>query len=169
MRQYIRDRTAGGTYFLTFNLLNRQQTLLTDNIDKVRQAYRLTQQHQPFSLQAMVILPEHIHWLIQLPINDDNYAARVSLFKAAFSRQMAKTEILSQSRMAKRERGIWQRRFWEHRIRDEHDFKQHMDYIHYNPVKHGYTVAAKDWPFSTFHHWVSQKVYSQHWGSIEKN
>jgi putative transposase len=75
MRQYIRDRTVGGTYFLTFNLLNRQETLLTDNIDKVRQAYRLTQKHQPFSLQAMVILPEHIHWLIQLPINDDNYAA----------------------------------------------------------------------------------------------
>ena len=112
----------------------------------------------------MVILPEHIHWLIQLPINDDNYAASVSLFKSAFSRQMAKTEILSQSRMAKRERGIWQRRFWEHRIRDEHDFKQHMDYIHYNPVKHDYTVTAKDWPFSTFHYWVKQQVYPQYWG-----
>ncbi len=164
MRQYIRDRVTGATYFLTFNLLNRQQAILIDHIDALRNAYRLTQQHQPFYLDAMAILPDHVHWLIRLPANDDNYGARVSLFKAAFSRQMAKTEVLTHSRIIKRERGIWQRRFWEHRIRDDRDLKQHMDYIHYNPVKHGYATQTKDWPFSTFHYWVKQGVYSEDWG-----
>lgn len=169
MRHYIRDRTAGATYFLTFNLLNRKQAILVDRIDLIRAAYRKTQQHQPFQLNAMVVLPDHIHLLLTLPNQDDDYSFRVSLFKAAFTRQLPKNEYITKSRTDKRERGIWQRRFYEHRIRDDLDFARHTDYIHYNPVKHGYVQHTKDWAFSTFHYWVGQGVYSPDWGDALPN
>lgn len=164
MRQYIRDKTAGACYFFTLTLQNRQSNLLTEKIDAIREAYRFTKQHAPFILHGMVVLPDHIHLLITLPELDDNYAARVSMFKSAFSRQIPRDEPISTSRDSKRERGIWQRRFFEHRIRDEFDFETHMHYIHYNPVKHGYVQQPIDWPYSTFHYLVTHGIYNADWG-----
>lgn len=174
MRQYIRDKTAGACYFFTLTLQDRHSHLLTENIQAIRQAYRFTQQHAAFVLHGMVVLPDHLHIQITLPSGDDNYSARMSMFKSAFSRQIPDGELISPSRDRKRERGIWQRRFFEHRIRDDFDFETHMNYIHYNPVNHGYVQQPIDWPFSTFHDWVTHGVYAADWGSscfivVDKN
>ncbi len=113
----------------------------------------------------MVILPEYLHTIWTLPTNDANYAMRWRLIKSYFSRHILKTEYISTSRQKRQERGIWQRRFWEHTIRDDKDFENHMDYLHYNPVKHGYVKSVADWEFSTFHHCVKQGIYSADWGN----
>ena len=115
----------------------------------IRQAYRITKQNHNFQLHALILLPDHIHILITLAEESDNYAVIISSLKTHFSRQIAKSddETINQSRIKKRERGIWQRRFWEHRIRDELDYQRHMDYIHYNAVKHGYVERPIDWPY----------------------
>jgi len=130
MRQYIRDRTAGTTYFFTLNLLNRQNNLLTTHIDILRSTYRNAQKSMPYTLHAMVVLTDHLHMLLTLPENDENYPQRISQIKSHFSRALPKIETINISRQNKGERGIWQRRYWEHRIRDELDFQRHMDYIH---------------------------------------
>jgi putative transposase len=166
MRQYIRDRTAGATYFFTLNLLNRQSNLLVEQIVALRAAYQNTQKSMPFTLHAMVVLPDHLHMLMTLPENDINYPQRISQFKAHFSRALPKIENINESRQRKDERGIWQRRYWEHRIRDELDYQRHMDYIHYNPVKHGYTQAVKEWSYSTFHQCVTDGIYSENWAAL---
>jgi putative transposase len=163
MRTYIRDRTDGATYFLTLNLLNRQSELLVQHIDELRIAYSNTQNSMPFSLDAMVVLPDHLHLMLTLPDNDNNYAQRVSCLKGQFSIQIPNIEWVNESRAGKGERGIWQRRFWEHRIRDDLDYQLHMNYIHYNPVKHRHVGAVKDWPYSTFHNCVRQGVYDLDW------
>jgi putative transposase len=112
----------------------------------------------------MVVLPEHLHAIWKLPEGDADYPMRWSLLKSGFSRGLEKTELIRASRLNKRERGIWQRRYWEHQIRDEWDFEKHADYIHYNPVKHGYVKRPVDWPFSTFHRYVQTGVLPEHWG-----
>lgn len=166
MRTYIRDKTKGGTYFLTMTLLDRKSELLTTHINEFRRAYQLTQQNHNFELNAMVMLPDHIHMLITLAENSDNYAVIISSIKTHFSRQIKKSasETISHSRVRSRERGIWQRRFWEHRIRDDLDYQRHMDYIHYNAVKHGYVARPSDWPYSTFKRYVSEGIYRSDWG-----
>lgn len=132
MRTYIRDRVKGGTYFSTINLLNRQSQLLTDHIEAFRRAYQLTKKNHDFELCAVIVLPDYIHMLITLAENSDDYAVIVANIKSHFSRQIPKldNEVINHSRSKKKERGIWQRRFWEHRIRDELDYQRHMDYIH---------------------------------------
>ncbi|MDE2421624.1 MAG: transposase [Gammaproteobacteria bacterium] len=165
MRQYIRDRTAGATYFFTINLLNRQSNLLVEHITALRAAYNSTQKSMPFTLHAMVVLPDHLHMLLTLPENDVNYPQRISQMKSRFSRALPEIENINESRQHKGERGIWQRRYWEHRIRDELDYQRHMDYIHYNPVKHGYVNAAKDWSYSTFHQCVRDGIYAEDWAA----
>ncbi|GAB2505512.1 transposase [Pseudoxanthomonas sangjuensis] len=165
VRTYLRNRTLGGTYFFTVNLAERQgNTLLTDNIDLLREAFRRTLAEYPVAMDAIVVLPDHLHCLWRMPEGDDNYASRWRLIKAGFSRAMAKGERQSASRLRKGERGIWQRRYWEHLIRDETDYARHVDYIHYNPVKHGYVAQARDWPYSTFPRWVERGVYTEGWG-----
>jgi len=163
MSNYIRDKTKGGCYFLTFNLANRHSQLLLTHIDKFRDAYAKTIQHHRFDLDAMVVLPDHVHMLITLAQDSDDYAVIVASIKSQFSRQINKTEAITASRQAKRERGIWQRRFWEHRIRDDADYRQHMDYIHNNPVKHGYVNRPQDWQYSTLHKWIKKGVYPANW------
>lgn len=118
----------------------------------------------PFKLDAMVVLPEHLHALMTLPQNDHDFATRWMLIKSGFSRQLPKQERISRSRQTKGERGIWQRRYWEHLIRDENDFARHVDYIHYNPVKHGHVTAAVDWPYSTIHQHIEQGMMDAGWG-----
>lgn len=165
MRNYIRDKTKGGCYFLTFNLQDRQSQLLTTHINEFRQAFKKTKQHQSFELNAMVVLPDHVHLLITLADDNDNYANIVANLKANFSRQIPKleSENISPSRADKKERGLWQRRFWEHRIRDDNDYKQHVDYIHYNPVKHGYCSQPTEWKYSTIHKFISDGLYPKGW------
>ena len=171
MRTYIRDKTKGGTYFLTMNLSNRKSELLTKYINEFRQAYRLTKQNHNFELNAMILLPDHVHMLITLAENSDDYAIIIASIKTHFSRQIKKSdsEITNHSRIRRRERGIWQRRYWEHRIRDELDYQRHMDYIHYNAVKHGYSERPIDWPYSTFQKFVEEGIYSSYWGGVGIN
>ena len=115
---------------------------------------RRVRERHPFYIDGWVVLPDHMHCIWTLPQGDDDYAKRMRLVKTLFSKKMPKTERLSSVRQRKGERGIWQRRYWEHTIRDEQDYTTHMDYLHYNPVKHGYADKVMDWPHTTFKHHV---------------
>lgn len=117
-----------------------------------------------FRIEAAVILPDHLHAIWTLPDGDRDFSTRWMLIKAGFSRQLESGERRSKSRFVKGERGIWQRRYWEHFIRDEEDLARHADYIHYNPVKHGHVRQIKDWPHSTFHRHVNRGMYPIDWG-----
>ena len=161
--QYKRYYQQGATYFFTINLADRSSELLTQNIDTLRQAFITVKNKHPFYIDAIVILPEHLHMMCTLPQDDANFSKRIKLIKYYFSYRLAKTEPISKSRLRKGERGIWQRRFWEHCIRDARDFRNHVDYIHMNPVKHGLVHHVKDWPYSSFHRYVDQGVLPKDW------
>jgi putative transposase len=162
--RYRRAKTAGGYYFFTVNLADRNTDMLVEHIAVLRAAILRVKQAHPFSIVAMVVLPEHLHAVWRLPSGDADYPMRWSLIKSGFSRQMARAERIRPSRQTKRERGIWQRRYWEHQIRDEDDLARHVDYIHYNPVKHGWVRQAADWPHSTFHEYVRRGMIPPDWG-----
>lgn len=161
--RYRRADVAGGTYFFTVNLAERKRTLLVDHVDRLREAIRLVKKAHPFHIDAMVILPDHLHALWTLPEWDADFAMRWALIKAGFSRQLPGGERRNKSRVSKGERGIWQRRYWEHLIRDDSNRARHVDYIHYNPVKHGYVQRVTDWPYSSFHRYVKRGLYSENW------
>ncbi|WP_341502149.1 transposase [Gallaecimonas sp. GXIMD4217] len=164
MPDYRRVWLPGATYFFTVNLLRRQgNNLLVRHIDLLRQAVLQVKHRHPFIIHAWVVLPDHLHCIIELPQGDCDYATRWRLIKGGFSRQLSKTERRSPVRLHRRERGIWQRRYWEHLIRDQRDLANHMDYIHYNPVKHGLVNRVVDWPYSTFHRHVRLGVYPKDW------
>ena len=161
---YYRRATAfGATWFFTINLANRRESLLVDHIDALRDSLRIVKQNHPFEIVAAVILPEHLHLLIELPPNDNHYPMRIALLKSGFSRRLPKTETIRASRLKKRERGIWQRRYWEHQIRDARDLEIHADYIHFNPVKHGLVARAADWQFSTIHRFIARGDVNENW------
>ncbi|MDD2720709.1 MAG: transposase [Gallionella sp.] len=164
MRTYTRAFAPGGTFFFTVNLADRSATLLTDHIDALRASVRRVREAHPFHIDAMVVLPEHLHAIWTLPEGDTDYPTRWALIKAGFSRQLDKIERINASRKRKGERGIWQRRYWEHQIRDANDYARHVDYIHYNPVKHGYVYAPRDWPHSSFHRFVREGILPEDWG-----
>lgn len=161
---YRRVTLKGATYFFTINLADRQSTLLTAHIDDLRQAVREVHRAHPFEIIAWVVLPEHMHTVWSLPSEDAGYSMRWNQIKGRFSRRIAKNEYVTPSRAGKRERGIWQRRFWEHWIRDEVDLERHVDYIHYNPVKHGLVDKVVDRPYSSFHRFVQRGWLSEDWG-----
>lgn len=163
--RYRRADTAGGTYFFTVNLAERSSDMLVRHIDDLRAVMQHVKQTHPFALLAMVVLPEHLHAIWRLPPDDTNYPLRWSQIKTGFSRRMAKTERVRTSRQAKRERGIWQRRYWEHQIRDEVDLARHVDYIHFNPVKHGWVARPVDWPHSTLHGYIERGMVTPDWGA----
>ena len=166
MRTYKRVKITGGTYFFTVNLAHRHgNDLLIRNIPDLREAFRHVRNVHPFGLDAIVVLPDHLHCLWQLPPNDDDFPTRWRLIKARFSRCIDRGERISRSRQRKGERGVWQRRYWEHVIRDEQDYQRHVDYIHFNPVKHGLAQSAKDWPYSSFHAWVKRGAYPVDWAA----
>lgn len=144
----------GGTYFFTVNLAERGGDLLVREIELLRSAYASVTAKHPIHCDAMVILPDHIHAVWTLPQGDADFSVRWKKIKAAFSRNCAQTMLVSESKARKGERGIWQRRFWEHCIRDETDFAVHVEYCHWNPVKHGFVKQAVDWPYSTVHRTV---------------
>jgi len=169
MTNYRRIYTPGATWFFTINLAERNNNaLLIENIDQLRQAFRYVKQRRPFDINAAVVLPEHLHCVWTLPPNYSEYSIRWNLLKAHFSRSIHKGEHVSVSRISKRERGIWQRRFWAHLITNERDFNQHIDYVHWNPVKHGWAKQAADWPYSSFHRYVKLGIYPLDWGGAEE-
>ena len=163
MTDYRRNFVAGGSFFFTVNLADRRLLLLTEYVDKLRIAVRDVRQRHPFTIDAMVVLPEHLHAVWMLPDGDADFSTRWRQIKSAFSRSLPVSETVSRSRSSKGERGIWQRRYWEHTIRDENDFARHIDYVHINPVKHGLVTRVKDWPYSSFHRMVKVGVYPEDW------
>ena len=166
--RYRRSFTPGGYYFFTLTLQNRRQDLLVRHIDVLRRAFAEVKQKHPFDIVAVCILPEHLHLLMALPPeNDCNYPTRLRLIKTKFSKALPKTETLTVSRSKKKERGIWQRRYWEHEIHNQQDLNAHIDYIHFNPVKHGYVNKVGDWPYSSFHRYVAQGILPQDWADWE--
>jgi putative transposase len=163
MPNYRRVWVPGGTYFFTVNLLERRHTLLVDRVDALRVAFGVARSSRPFEVIAMVVLPDHLHCVWQLPPGDDDHATRWRQIKTAFVKQIPRGERRSLRRQIKAERGVWQHRYWEHLIRDERDLRNHVDYIHFNPVKHGHCLKARDWPYSSFHRFVRNGVLPPDW------
>ncbi|WP_028301580.1 REP-associated tyrosine transposase [Oceanospirillum beijerinckii] len=161
--QYRRNYVEGGTYFFTVNLQDRGETLLVDRVDELRESVRWVKRRRPFYIDAWVVLPDHIHAVWTLPEGDADYSSRWREIKKRFSKALPQDELRSCVRERKGERGIWQRRFWEHTIRGDQDFRHHVDYVHYNPIKHGMVNQLKDWPFSSFHRYVVNGVYPTGW------
>ena len=137
--------------------------MLVRHIDALSNAVRRVRRRYPFHIDAWVVLPDHLHTVWTLPPGDDDYTNRWRTIKQHFSRALDTTEHRSDVRTRRRERGIWQRRFWEHAIRDDADYAAHVDYVHINPFKHGYVQRVRDWPLSTFHRFVEQGIYPVDW------
>src|SRR5579862_7637742 len=163
MPDYRRNRIPGATYFFTVNLFDRSSNLLVLQIDALREAVQTTRSRSPFMIDAWVVLPDHMHCLWTLPEGDSDFSRRWWEIKTAFSKSLPNTEARSVVMDRRGERGIWQRRYWEHTIRDERDFAAHMDYIHFNPVRHGLAEHPGDWPFSSFRRCVAAGFYPSDW------
>ena len=161
MVRYRRNLLPGGTYFFTVTLADRRSTALVDNIAILREAFRAARRERPFTIDAIVILPEHLHLVMTLPVGDADYSGRWRRIKGLFARRVAKA--VSLERNARGEYALWQTRFWEHTIRDESDFERHIDYIHYNPVKHALVSRVADWPYSSFHRYVRLGILPDDW------
>ena len=172
MSDYRRVYIPGGVYFFTVVTHNRNPILThQDARVTLRKAWLNVLQEYPFELIALCLLPDHIHCSWKLPESDSNYSLRWQRIKGYFSKHINKNgfniPMPSKSKIKKRECGVWQRRFWEHTIRDQDDLNNHIDYIHFNPVKHGYVQRPLDWPWSTFHKYLSLGVYEPDWGYME--
>lgn len=163
MPNYRRNWVPGGTYFFTVALLERKRDLLVAEIDLLRDSVRRVKRLYPFEIDAWVVLPDHLHSIWTLPPNDADYAKRWRLIKLLFSKGIPKHERLSSVRVNRKERGIWQRRYWEHTIRDDDDYRHHIDYVHWNPMKHGLVEKISDWPYSSFHRYVKAGLYTDDW------
>jgi putative transposase len=166
--EYRRARIKGGTYFFTLNTFRRRRLFSNPaNVELLRKAFRRVMKLHPFKIDAFVLLPDHLHCIWTLPEEDDDYPTRWRLIKTLFTRKCQDrfSIIPSRSRVNKREQALWQRRYWEHLIRDEEDFNSHVDYIHYNSVKHGWSRSALDWQYSSFHRYLRDGFYEKHWGS----
>ena len=208
MPNYRRAAISGGTYFFTLVTSRRQKILCHDNFrTALRDAITTTREKMPFAIDAMVLMPDHLHAIWTLPENDHDYSARWSMIKRLVTQRLGgvvgahgapyvlpsdgvvgahgapygdgggdgfvgcavRTGIshgprVSASRIKRREGAIWQRRFWEHQVRDQAELNRCLDYLHWNPVKHGIVNKVSDWPYSTFHRFVREGVYAQDWG-----
>lgn len=171
MTNYRRSTVKGATYFFTV-VTHRRQPILDKPESRaiLRQVIDEVRQQHPFSVDAWVLLPDHLHCMWTFPVGDADYSKRWGMIKAGFTKQ-AKPLFhcdagMNTSKQKHRESTIWQRRFWEHQIRDEVDFQRHADYIHFNPVKHRLVEQVNAWPHSTFHRYVKEGVYSENWGGV---
>lgn len=165
MPNYRRLWVPGGTCFFTVNLLDRRRRLLVEHVDAFRAAFGDARGVQPFDVLAMVVLPDHLHCLWRLPEGDADNAGRWSRIKTGFTRRIEPAGVSSRSRTKRRERNLWQRRFWERLILDEDDLHRHIDYIHFNPVKHGHAVLASDWRYSTIHRYIAAGAIGPEWAA----
>ena len=169
MSRYRRSLAGGATFFFTVNTYRRRNILTHPDVRlALRNGIEHVRERMPFTIDAWVLLPNHLHAIWTLPPNDAAYEKRWGIIKAYVSGQCATLvndgAARSTSRIKRRENDFWQRRFWEHQIRDEHDYERHVDYIHYNPVKHGLVKQAAQWPYSTFHQFAGRGVYAETWG-----
>jgi putative transposase len=162
MVRYRRNFIPGGTYFFTVTLADRRSRALVDHVGALRSAFRVTRRDQPFSIDAIAILPDHLHAILTLPANDADFPGRWRRIKGYFSTALIEAG-LDLKRFPNGELALWQRRFWEHTIRDEGDFTRHVDYIHFNPVKHGLVQRVRDWPHSSFHRYVREGLLPDDW------
>ena len=165
MTDYRRSQFGGGYFFFTV-VTHRRRPFLVDDLSRgcLRAACRRVRQDRPFEVIASCLLPDHLHCVWRLPEGDNDFSLQWMLIKKGFTRRYLQAEghelRQSLSRQRKRERGLWQRRFWEHQIRDVDDLQKHVDYIHYNPVKHELVDAVEDWPWSTYHKFVRDGFYA---------
>jgi putative transposase len=149
----------GGCYFFTVVCWSRRPVFNTpEPVDLLRKAMRTVKQSRPFDIEAMVVLPDHLHCIWRLPETDDDFSGRWREIKKYLTRRLTRHPGGNGT-------PVWQPRFWEHSIRDDEDMQRHMDYVHYNPVKHGLVSAPVDWPYSSFHAAVRRGLYSRDWGS----
>jgi putative transposase len=153
MVRYRRNLVPGGTFFFTVALADRRSSTLVDHISSLPAAFRVTRSERPFTIDAVVILPEHLHAIITLPPDDFDHSGRWRRIKSYFTRHVVARGVAVE-RNHKGEYALWQRRFWEHTIRDENDFARHVDYVHFNPTKHGLVSRVSNWPHSSFHQYV---------------
>ena len=137
--------------------------MLTDHIDLLRDSVQRVRRLYPFHIDACVILPDHLHCVWTLPPDTDDFATRWRLIKLLFCKGLPRTERLSATRQKRAERGIWQRRYWEHTLSNEQDYVNHINYIHVNPLKHGYVKRVRDWEYSTFHRYVAAGILPMDW------
>lgn len=169
MPEYRRAHLPESSVFLTLVTYERQKLFsVPENIERLRQACAVVVAEKPFTINAAVILPEHIHFLWTLPPDDRDYSYRVGRMKVLFTRALRGANNLPddvcESRRKHRESDVWQRRFYEHTIRDEFDFRKHLDYLHFNPVKHGLVKCVHEWEYSSFHRGVKRGEYDVGWG-----
>jgi putative transposase len=172
MSWYRRWYQEGGLYFFSLVTFGRRPFLTIDLARRqLHAALRKTQKERPFDIVAMVLLPDHLHCLWKLPVGDDDFSTRWRLVKSRFTIDMLASGFRelgrNESRRKRQEHAIWQRRFWEHLIEDEEDWKRHLDYIHYNPVKHGHASLPRDWEFSTMRRYIAMGEYDDLWGNSE--
>ncbi len=166
MATFRRSTVPGAAYFFTVSTYQRQKVLTEPPfVEALRQSLRLVKERYPFTIEAFVVLPDHLHCIWTLPPGDADYARRWSIIKRRVSQQTRHliATVLTRSRNERGELALWQRRFWEHQIRDDRDFERHADYIHWNPVKHGYAKTVADWPHSSFHRFVARGMYPADW------
>ena len=163
MPDYRRNRVPGGCYFFTVNLMDRRADVLVARVDLLREAVRRVRERSPFHIDAWVVLPDHMHCVWTLPEGDADYANRWRAIKTQFSKGCPVDEARSVVMLARGERGIWQRRYWEHTIRDDRDYAAHVDYVHFNPVRHGLAGHPGEWPYSSFRAAVARGVYPADW------
>ena len=172
MPNYRRAHTPGGTYFFTVKTYERQLVLTQGRVrSALRKAIAEVRGMRSFETIAWVLLPDHLHTIWRMPEHDSDFSLRWSLIKQHVTRECGDEvgdTAPTRSREKRREGTLWQRRFWEHMIRDDTDLRQHIDYIHYNPVKHRYVTRVSDWPYSTFHRFVRQGIYPTDWASADE-
>ena len=168
--EYRRARFEGGTYFFTLVTHKRREILtMPENVVLLRNAIRYVMDNHPFKIDAFILLPDHLHCIWTLPQNDFDFSMRWRLIKSYFSRNCAERYKIRpvESRRKKKEQAVWQQRFWEHTIKNDRDFERHVEYIHYNPVKHGFVKKPSCWEFSSFHRYVKLGQYDLNWGAHE--
>ncbi len=173
MSEYRRWRVAGGTYF--FTVVTHQREPLFSEADarrNLREAFTIARKHNPFDVLSIVLLPDHFHVVLELPLGDCDYTVRIRQIKTLFTRELARCSNtkkgLSRSRSKRGEHNVWQRRFYEHTVRDEEDLSRCVDYIHVNPVKHKLVKRVRDWPWSSVHRWVKEGHYPIDWGCSDE-
>lgn len=172
MSEYRRNFVPGGTYFFTCTTYCRRPVLTTDLGRRcLREAIEEVQNRYPFTMDAIVLIPDHWHTIWTLPPGDVRYPMRWSRIKEEFTERWLAAgggeQVQSVSRRARRMRGVWQRRYWEHTVRDEEDLERCVDYVHWNPRKHGLVRRVVDWPWSSFHRYVALRHYEVDWGGVD--